>query len=48
MKIIHIMKDGTTRDSIEGMVVSITDNREVYAILNELNKEVLRNEKQNH
>lgn len=47
MKIHHIMKDGTTRDSIEGMVISITENREVYAILNELNKEVHRNEKQN-
>ena len=30
MKIIHIMKDGTTRDSIEGIVIP---NGEFYQVL---------------
>ena len=47
MKIIHIMKDGSTRDSIDGVELSISDNREVYAILNELNREVRQYENSN-
>lgn len=31
MKAIHIMKDGTVRDSIEGMVIQ---NNEFYEVLN--------------
>ena len=31
MRIIHIMKDGSTRDSIEGLVIQ---NREFYQMLN--------------
>lgn len=30
MKIIHIMKDGTVRDSIEGVVIT---NKEFYQVL---------------
>lgn len=30
MKIIHIMKDGTVRDSVEGIVIP---NREFYQVL---------------
>lgn len=31
MKIIHIMRDGSTRESIEGLVIQ---NKEFYQVLN--------------
>lgn len=31
MRIIHIMRDGSTRESIEGMVIQ---NKEFYQVLN--------------
>jgi hypothetical protein len=31
MRIIHIMQDGTKRDSVEGCVIQ---NKELYAIIN--------------
>jgi len=31
MRIIHIMKDGTVRDSVEGLVIQ---NKEFYQVLN--------------
>jgi hypothetical protein len=31
MRVIHIMKDGTVRDSIEGIVIR---NKEFYQVLN--------------
>ena len=31
MRIVHIMRDGSTRDSIEGLVIQ---NKEFYQVLN--------------
>lgn len=36
MKIIHIMQDGTKRESIEGVVIK---NQDFYAILNAIQKQ---------
>lgn len=33
MKVIHIMKDGTVRQSVEGLKIT---NKEFYIILNEI------------
>lgn len=41
MKIIHVMKDGTVRDSIEGVVIPAS-NKEAYKILE---RQVADNEK---
>lgn len=44
MKIIHIMRDGAVRDSVEGLVVSAEKNPTLYKIINEINKGVIKSE----
>lgn len=44
MRIIHIMKDGTIRDSIDGVVVPFRENKPVYDILKGLHKRGIHNE----
>lgn len=45
MRIVHIMKDGSVRDSIEGMVVPLETNEAVYDIIKGMNKRGIHNEK---
>lgn len=47
MKIIHIMSDGSVRDSIEGLIVSAEKNTILYKIIDEINKGVKNNERNN-
>ena len=42
--IIHIMKDGTRRDSIEGVVVPLETHKNLYHIIDSISKEVNRGE----
>lgn len=42
MAIIHIMKDGSQRESVEGLVIS---NAGFYAVLNRLSKKGTKNDK---
>lgn len=46
MNIIHVMKDGTIRESVEGIVIR---RKEFYEIINNIRLRRKRNEKQkNH
>lgn len=45
MRIIHIMKDGTIRESIDGVVVPFRENKPVYDILKGLHKQGIHNRK---
>ena len=45
--IIHIMSDGTVRDSVAGLVVPYDKNRIVYEIVNSMVKGENKNVKEN-
>ena len=38
MRVIHIMADGTVRESIKGHVVKVGEAKEFYRVLNNINK----------
>ena len=44
MNIIHIMKDGTIRDDIDGLIVPFKENKPVYDIIKGLHKRGIHNE----
>lgn len=44
MKIIHVLADGTTTDSIEGHIVKSDKVPELYSLLKQIKKEVLSND----
>lgn len=44
VEVIHILRDGTRVDDIVGRVVKISDAEPVYGLMDEINREVKRNE----
>lgn len=44
MRVIHIMSDGSTRDSVEGLTVSYEKNRALYSIIQNIHNGDLRYE----
>ena len=37
-KVIHVMRDGTKRESVEGLTVKINEAQPVYKLIDQINK----------
>lgn len=42
MAVIHILKDGTRVDSVEGLVIKYEDAEQVYHLLDSINKRLAK------